>query len=64
LISNELKIICKALRDIYTPMGYRGEGYLKNRDQGLGNREQGLGNRKQGTGKAHGGGDRSGGGWT
>jgi hypothetical protein len=28
LISNGLKIICKVLRGIYTPRGYRGEGYL------------------------------------
>jgi hypothetical protein len=27
LISNELKIICKVLGNIYTPVGYRGEGY-------------------------------------
>jgi hypothetical protein len=28
LISNGLKIICKAYGRIYTPRGYRGEGYL------------------------------------
>jgi hypothetical protein len=28
LISNELKIICKVLGEIYTPIGYRGEGVL------------------------------------
>jgi hypothetical protein len=26
LISNGLKIICKVLREIYTPQGYRGGG--------------------------------------
>ena len=50
LISNELKIICKVLWNIYTPRGYRGGGgggafqWTVGREQGLG--AKGLGTRK------------------
>ncbi len=37
LIPNELQIICKVLREIYTPRGY-GEG-VGSEKQGLGTRE-------------------------
>jgi hypothetical protein len=37
LISKGLQIICKGLRGIYTPQGYRGVGVPEKR--GIGNRE-------------------------